>query len=156
MLKRLITVTVDLISNVLLDSIKTLVWVHLRTLSMTAPIALPALPVTELLALQQRVLTVIFVSQAQLIFHHILHSLETTSPLVLRLFRLVLVAIVLVLIHHLRIVLAATLFPQELLQLVSTVKPDALQTQQEITYHQVLLNPLVQLLDTVQAELLHQ
>jgi len=83
---------------------------------MTAPTVLQGLPATELSALQQRALTATFVNQEQWIYLHILLSLEIMSQLVLRLFKLALVATALVPAHHLRIVLVATLFPQELLQ----------------------------------------
>ena len=123
---------------------------------MTAPTVLQGLPATELLALQQRAQTATFVNQGQWISLHILLSLEITSQLVLRLFKLALVASALVQAHHLRIVRVATLFLLEHLQQVSTAKLDALQTQQETIFHLVLLNPPVQHLVTVPKEHLQQ
>jgi len=83
---------------------------------MTAPTVLQGRPATELSALQQRVLTATYVNQGQWISHHILLSQEIMYQLVLRQFKLALVATALVPAHHLRIVLVATLFPQELPQ----------------------------------------
>jgi hypothetical protein len=60
-----------------------------------------------------------------------------------------------VLALHLLAALVATLFPQEPLQQASTVKLDVLLTRQEIIFHQELLNPHVQHLDTVQKEHQH-
>ena len=123
---------------------------------MTVPTVRRVRPATGLLAPQQHVQTATFVSQAQSIYLRILLSLEITSLLVLRLFKLVLVAIVLVPVHNLRIVLVVILFLQEFLQQVTTAKQDALQTKQAIIYHQVLLNPAVHHLVTVLMEHLLQ
>ena len=77
------------------------------------------------------------------------------SQLGLRQFKLAPEDFALVLALHLRAALVATLFLQAPLRQASTAKQDVLLTRQEIIFHQELLNPPVQHLDTVPKEHLH-